>query len=48
MDSDESGHSESEFYSPEEEALKNTTLINCDEVDFIYSLRPENIDLNIW
>ena len=52
MDSDESGHSESEFYYPEEEASNETTPINCDEVgqdghlnkiqDFIYSLRPDN------
>ena len=53
MDSDESsGHSESEFYYPEEEAFKQTTSTNCGEVeqdrhlskiqDFIYSLRPDN------
>jgi len=28
MDSDESGHSESEFYYPEEETLNQMTLIN--------------------
>ena len=33
MDSDESGHSESEFYYPEEETLNQTTPINCDEVE---------------
>ena len=48
MDSDEKGHSESEFYYPEEETLNQMTPINCDEVeqdrhlnnsqDFIYSL----------
>ena len=59
MDSHESGHSESEFYYPEE-----MTPINRDEVekdrhlnniqDFIYSLPPDNTkkkttyDLNIW
>ena len=52
MDSDESGHSESEFYYPEEETLNQMTPINRDEVeqdrhlkniqDFIYSLRPNN------
>ena len=33
MDSDESGHSESEFYYPEAETLNQTTPINCDEVE---------------
>jgi len=52
MDSDESGHSQSEFYYPEEETLNQMTPINRDEVeqerhlnniqDFIYSLRPDN------
>ena len=52
MDSDESGHSESEFYYPEEETLNQMTPINRDEVeqdrhlnniqDFIYSLCPDN------
>ena len=54
MDSDESGHSESEFYYPEQmqETSNQMTPINCDEVeqnrhlnniqDFIYSLRPDN------
>ena len=52
MDSDESGHSESEFYYPEEETVNQITPINRDDVkqerhlnniqDFIYSLRPDN------
>ena len=52
MDSEESGHSESEFYYPEEETSNQMTPINRDEVeqdrdlkniqDFIYSLRPDN------
>ena len=52
MDSDESGHSESEFYYPEEDTSNQMTLVNRDEVeqdrhfnniqDFIYSLRPDN------
>ena len=52
MDSDESGHSESEFYYPQEETFNQITPINRDEVeqdrqlsniqDFIYSLRPDN------
>ena len=33
MDSAESGHSESEFYYPEEEILNQTTPINRDEVE---------------
>ena len=33
MDSDESGHSESKFYYPEEETLNQTTPINRDEVE---------------
>ena len=52
MDSHESGHSESEFYYPEEDTSNQMTPINRDEVeqdrhlnniqDFIYSLRPDN------
>ena len=52
MDSDESGHRESEFSYPEEETLNEMTPINRDEVeedkhlnniqDFIYLLRPDN------
>ena len=52
MDSDQSGHSESEFYYPEEETFNQMTPINRDEVeqdkhlnniqDFIYLLRPDN------
>lgn len=48
MDSDESGHSESEFYYLEEETFNHNIQ------DFIYSLRPDNTkkkttyDLNIW
>ena len=52
MDSKESGHSESEFYYPEEETLNQMAPINRDEVekdrhlkniqDFIYSLCPDN------
>ena len=52
MYSDESGHSESEFYYPEEDTSNQMTPINRDEVeqdrhlnniqDFIYSLRPDN------
>lgn len=52
MDSDQSGHSESEFYYPEEETFNQMTPINRDEVeqgkhlnniqDFIYPLRPDN------
>ena len=33
MDLNESGHSESKFYCPEEETLNQTTPINCDEVE---------------
>ena len=33
MDSDETGHSESEFYNPEEETLNQTTPINRNEVE---------------
>ena len=33
MDSDESGHSESEFYFSEEEAFNQMTPINRDEED---------------
>ena len=57
MDSDESGHSESELYYPEEENFNQMMPINRDEVeqerhlnsiqDFIYSLRL-TYDLNIW
>ena len=43
MDSDESGHSESEFYYPEEETLNQMTPINCDEVK---QDRHLNRDLN--
>ena len=52
MDSDESVHSESEFYYPEEEILNETTALKYEEVeqdrqlskiqDFIHSLRPDN------
>ena len=52
MDSDESVHSESEFYYPEEETPNETTALKYEEVeqdrqlskiqDFIYSLRPDN------
>ena len=57
MYSDESGHSESEFYYPEEDTSNQMTPINRDEVeqdrhlnniqDFIYSLRPDNTKKNI-
>ena len=33
MDLDDSGHSESEFYYPEEETLNQTTPTNRDEVE---------------
>ena len=33
MDSDESGHSESKFYYPEEETFDQMTHINRDEVE---------------
>ena len=52
MDSDESVHSESEFYYPEEETPNETTAWNFEKVeqdrglskiqDFIHSLRPDN------
>ena len=52
MDSDESVHSESEFYYPEEETPNETTTLKYEEVeqdrqlskiqDFIHSLRPDN------
>ena len=52
MDSDESVHSESEFYYPEEETPNETTALKYEEVeqdrqlskiqDFIHSLRPDN------
>ena len=52
MDSDESVHSESEFYYPEEETPNETTVLKYEEVeqdrqlskiqDFIHSLRPDN------
>ena len=52
MDSDESVHSESEFYCPEEETPNETTALKYEEVeqdrqlskiqDFIHSLRPDN------
>ena len=52
MNSDESVHSESEFYYPEEETPSETTALKYEEVeqdrqlskiqDFIHSLRPDN------
>ena len=52
MDSDESVHSESEFYYPEEETPNETTALKYEEVeqdrqlskiqDLIHSLRPDN------
>lgn len=52
MDSDESVHSESEFYYPEEEIRNETTALKYEEFeqdrqlskiqDFIHSLRPDN------
>ena len=52
MDSDESVHSESELYYPEEETPNETTALKYEEVeqdrqlsknqDFIHSLRPDN------
>ena len=52
MDSDESVHSESEFYYPEEETPNETTALKYEEVEhdrqlskiqnFIHSLRPDN------
>jgi len=59
MDSDESEHSESEFYYPDKETLIQMTLVNRDEFeedrqDFINSIRPDNTkkkttyDLTIW
>ena len=52
MDSDESVHSESEFYYTEEETPNETTALKYEEVeqdrqlskiqDFIHSLRPDN------
>ena len=52
MDSDESVHSESKFYYPEEKTSNKTTALKYEEVeqdrklskiqDFIHLLRPDN------